>query len=107
MNCAVFKFPMFVNKNVAFIYRKTLLRQIMGKNKPKKEVTVAPAVETGPISLDKQGNIRINILAKPGAKQNGITDIGVEAIGVQISAPPVEGETLVNTVECLRFSISN
>lgn len=81
---------MFVNK-VASFYRKTQLRHLMGKNKPNKTVTAAPEPETGPISLDKQGNIRINVLAKPGAKQNGITDISSEGVGVQIAAPPVEG----------------
>lgn len=54
----------------------------------------------GPITLDKAGNIRILILAKPGAKQNGITDIGAEGCGVQIAAPPVEGEA---NAELVRF----
>lgn len=49
-------------------------------------------IDQGPISIDKQGNITIKILAKPGSKQNGITDISTEGIGVQISAPPVEGK---------------
>lgn len=83
-------FPMFTNKFV-FIYRTKLLGQFMGKNKSNKAVTAAPEVETGPITLDKHGNIRINILAKPGAKHNGITDISTEGVGVQIAAPPVEG----------------
>lgn len=30
-------------------------------------------VEQSPISLDKSNNIIIQVLAKPGAKQNGIT----------------------------------
>lgn len=47
---------------------------------------------TGPITLNKDGNIVIKIHAKPGAKQNGITDVSDEAIGVQIAAPPVDGE---------------
>lgn len=67
----------------------------MGKNKTNKAVTAAPEVETGPITLDKHGNIRINILAKPGAKHNGITDISTEGVGVQIAAPPVEGSLLL------------
>lgn len=59
-----------------------------------------PKTAGGPISLDKSGNIRILILAKPGAKQNGITDIGDEGCGVQIAAPPVEGEA---NAELVRF----
>lgn len=53
-----------------------------------------------PIALDKAGNLRILILAKPGAKQNGITGIGAEGCGVQIAAPPVEGEA---NAELVRF----
>ncbi|RZC40161.1 UPF0235 protein C15orf40 -like protein, partial [Asbolus verrucosus] len=48
--------------------------------------------EVGPINLDKSNNIIISILAKPGAKQNSITSISSEGVGVQISAPPSEGE---------------
>lgn len=64
----------------------------MGKNKSNKTSVATVETQSGPISEDKSGNIRINILAKPGAKQNGITDIGNEGVGVQIAAPPVEGE---------------
>lgn len=46
----------------------------------------------GPISVDKNGNVTIKIQAKPGAKHNNITDISEDAVGVAISAPPVEGE---------------
>lgn len=62
----------------------------MGKTKPK---DLPPKVTTpeGPVTLDKQGNFAIKILAKPGSKQNGITDIANEGIGIQIAAPPVEG----------------
>ncbi|KAK7788507.1 hypothetical protein R5R35_014691 [Gryllus longicercus] len=45
-----------------------------------------------PIGTDKQGNIVLKIQAKPGAKVNGITGMDSEGVGVQISAPPVEGE---------------
>lgn len=46
----------------------------------------------GPVKINKDGNIVIKIHAKPGAKQNVITDVSDEAIGVQIAAPPVDGE---------------
>uniref|UniRef100_A0A1A9WG35 Uncharacterized protein n=1 Tax=Glossina brevipalpis TaxID=37001 RepID=A0A1A9WG35_9MUSC len=45
-----------------------------------------------PIRLDKDGNICIRIVAKPGAKQNGITHISADGVGVQVAAPPSEGE---------------
>lgn len=71
------------------------------KQKNAKTVTnVAINVPEGPLRTDKTGNIQIKILAKPGAKQNGITDISLEGCGVQIAAPPVEGEA--NT-ELLKF----
>lgn len=52
------------------------------------------------ISVNKSGEIAIRIHAKPGAKQNTITDITTDAIGVQIAAPPVDGEA--NT-ELIKF----
>ena len=63
-----------------------------------------------PISLDKSGNITIKVLAKPGAKQNSITDISTDGCGIQIAAPPVEGEANVELIKflskvlCLRKS---
>ncbi|KAI8123413.1 hypothetical protein FF38_07782 [Lucilia cuprina] len=54
-----------------------------------------------PIQLDKSGNITIKILAKPGAKHNGITDISTEGVGVQIAAPPSEGEANAELVKYL------
>ncbi|XP_030386070.1 UPF0235 protein C15orf40 homolog [Scaptodrosophila lebanonensis] len=60
-----------------------------------------PITEKAPVSLDKSGNIAIQILAKPGAKQNGITNIGAEGVGVQIAAPPSEGEANAELVKFL------
>ncbi|XP_065360278.1 UPF0235 protein C15orf40 homolog [Calliphora vicina] len=54
-----------------------------------------------PIQIDKNGNITIRILAKPGAKHNGITDISTEGVGVQIAAPPSEGEANAELVKYL------
>ncbi|XP_023712182.1 UPF0235 protein C15orf40 homolog, partial [Cryptotermes secundus] len=51
------------------------------------------------VSTDKVGNVVIRIQAKPGAKQNAVTEIGTEAVGVQISAPPVEGEANTELVK--------
>lgn len=87
------------------IRRLTTFRTMSSKKKSSSKaappsVITPPAGASGPITLDKAGNIRILILAKPGAKQNGITDIGVETCGVQIAAPPVEGEA---NAELVRF----
>lgn len=83
--------------------------QMMSKNKGKsKALAAANAASTPPaaaanlpVSLDKSGNIAIKILAKPGAKQNGITDMGLEGVGVQIAAPPSEGEANAELVKFL------
>lgn len=43
----------------------------------------------------------LQVLAKPGAKSNGITGIEEEGVGVQINARPVDGEAnseLVNYI---------
>ncbi|XP_078052997.1 UPF0235 protein C15orf40 homolog [Augochlora pura] len=55
----------------------------------------------GPVNLDKDGNVTIKIQAKPGAKHNNITDISNDAVGVAISAPPVEGEANTELVKYL------
>lgn len=52
------------------------------------------------ISVNKNGEIVIRIHAKPGAKQNSIADLSTEAIGVQIAAPPVDGEA---NAELIKF----
>lgn len=46
----------------------------------------------GPISVNNNGEIMLKIHAKPGSKQNSITDVSSDAVGVQIAAPPVDGE---------------
>lgn len=62
------------------------------------ETTKSPTVNA--VSVNKCGEIAIRIHAKPGAKQNAITDVSAEAIAVQIAAPPVDGEA--NT-ELIKF----
>lgn len=53
------------------------------------------------VTINKSGEIVLRIHAKPGAKQNGITDISTDAIGVQIAAPPVDGEANAELVKYL------
>ncbi|KAM4676742.1 UPF0235 protein C15orf40 homolog isoform 1-T1 [Discoglossus pictus] len=51
-----------------------------------------PSNPTGSVSRDKSGAVTIAIHAKPGSKQNAITDVSSDSIGVAIAAPPTEGE---------------
>ncbi|XP_053952503.1 UPF0235 protein C15orf40 homolog [Anastrepha ludens] len=78
---------------------------VMTKNKSKKSSTTPIVAESksneSPVQVDKSGNICIRILAKPGAKMNGITGIGNEGVGVQIAAPPTEGEANAELVKYL------
>lgn len=68
--------------------------------KPKKPVLIEPKDSLEPVTLDKKtGEIKILILAKPGAKQNNITNVSEEGIGVQINAPPVEGQANTELVK--------
>lgn len=63
------------------------------KQAGKKSESTEPAqASNDPVKLDKNGDIVITILAKPGAKMNSITNVSVEGVGVQISAPPTDGE---------------
>ncbi|XP_029052264.1 UPF0235 protein C15orf40 homolog [Osmia bicornis bicornis] len=63
----------------------------------------APITEEpkGPVGTNKSGNVTIKVQAKPGAKHNNITDISEDAVGVAISAPPVEGEANTELVKYL------
>lgn len=72
-----------------------------GSKKAKVETNAAATKpqRPGPISVDKTGNIIIKIHAKPGAKQNGITDVSDEGVGVQIAAPPLDGEANAELVK--------
>ncbi|XP_077262086.1 UPF0235 protein C15orf40 homolog isoform X2 [Temnothorax americanus] len=61
---------------------------------PKTASTDVPS--TGPVVLNKDGNVSIKIQAKPGAKY-----ISDEAVGIAISAPPTEGEANAELVKYL------
>lgn len=62
------------------------------KSKQTSKKTENIQVTNDPVRLDKNGDIAITILAKPGAKLNSITAVSEEGVGVQISAPPTDGE---------------
>ncbi|KFM57045.1 hypothetical protein X975_02308, partial [Stegodyphus mimosarum] len=59
------------------------------KETPNKEMKSAGK---GAVFLLNAKEIAIKIHAKPGAKESLITDVGTEAVGIQIAAPPVDGE---------------
>ncbi|XP_060082804.1 UPF0235 protein C15orf40 homolog [Ylistrum balloti] len=73
------------------------------QKKTEKGMSLA-AADTGTSKGDSEGavvansnsTVAIKVLAKPGAKFNSITGIGEERVGIQIAAPPVDGEA--NTV---------
>ncbi|XP_053659494.1 UPF0235 protein C15orf40 homolog [Anopheles marshallii] len=61
--------------------------------------TSAPS---GPVLVDaKTGNLIVKILAKPGAKTSGITDVSEEGVGCQIAAPPIDGEANTELIKYL------
>ncbi|KAI1904148.1 hypothetical protein AGOR_G00002700 [Albula goreensis] len=71
------------------------------KHKTGKSAPKQPEQVPGPVSQDKGGLICIAIHAKPGSKQNAITDVSPEAVGVAIAAPPSEGEANAELVRYL------
>ncbi|KAL0278472.1 UNVERIFIED_CONTAM: hypothetical protein PYX00_000289 [Menopon gallinae] len=68
----------------------------MSKSKKGEKMPVAEneaePIPTGPVQTNKDGDVVIRILAKPGAKSNGITDISDDGVGVQIAGKAVDGE---------------
>ncbi|KAK7484012.1 hypothetical protein BaRGS_00024747 [Batillaria attramentaria] len=54
-----------------------------------------------PVQQTSPNTVTIKILAKPGAKHNAVTDITREGVGVQIAAPPVDGEANAELVKYL------
>ncbi|XP_055411977.1 UPF0235 protein C15orf40 homolog [Bubalus kerabau] len=61
-----------------------------GKNQSKEPERPLPPL--GPVTVDPKGGVSIAIHAKPGSKQNAVTDVTTEAVSVAIAAPPTEGE---------------
>ncbi|CAI6363581.1 unnamed protein product [Macrosiphum euphorbiae] len=86
-------------------FNSTLFPTKIIKIMPKKNTKQVPgkleAVQTGPITIDKSGDVVIKINAKPGAKNNNITDISSDGIGVQINAPPTDGEANAELIKYL------
>ncbi|XP_060708982.1 UPF0235 protein C15orf40 homolog [Hemiscyllium ocellatum] len=83
----------FRQRNLPKVVSETRMNKMTMKNSAK------PAqAPLGPVKLDKNGSVLVAIHAKPGAKQNAITDVSEEAVGVAIAAPPSDGEANVELV---------
>ncbi|XP_011259859.1 UPF0235 protein C15orf40 homolog [Camponotus floridanus] len=80
---------------------REMSKQRSAKNEKMRKGTTTDNQSTGPVVLNKDGNVVIKIQAKPGAKCNNITDISDEAVGIAISAPPMEGEANAELVKYL------
>lgn len=74
-------------------------------DKTKKSNESSENENASPITSDKSGNICIKILAKPGAKENRVIDIHPEGVGIQIAAPPLDGEANTELVKYLASSL--
>ncbi|XP_011697377.1 PREDICTED: UPF0235 protein C15orf40 homolog isoform X1 [Wasmannia auropunctata] len=83
------------------IVTREMSKQRSARNAKAPKATTTADSSTGPVILDKDGNVAIKIQAKPGAKCNNITDISDEAVGIAISAPPTEGEANAELVKYL------
>lgn len=71
--------------NRSTIIQRTFKSMSKGKGKKSAPASAQKTDEqSDPIQTDKSGNICIRILAKPGAKHNGITDISSDGVGVQM-----------------------
>ncbi|CAG8448065.1 11831_t:CDS:2 [Ambispora gerdemannii] len=64
-------------------------------------VSSTTTTSSGPISLISEGSLKISLLVKPGAKESRVSDISGDHIGVQIAAPPRDGEANKEVVSFL------
>lgn len=54
-----------------------------------------------PIFIDKAGLINLRVQGKPSAKISQITDISEDSVGIQINAPPIDGEANTELIKYL------
>ncbi|XP_065201985.1 UPF0235 protein C15orf40 homolog isoform X3 [Planococcus citri] len=87
MNRIVLKYSMLRRLSTSLVMPKksSSSKNINAKTEPETK-------QTGCVYNDKKGNVMIRVMAKPGAKTNQITGLTEEGVGVQINAPPVDGE---------------
>ncbi|XP_017545721.1 UPF0235 protein C15orf40 homolog [Pygocentrus nattereri] len=84
------------NRSLSFSQTKMPKKDKMSKSAQKQ-----PETPSGPVYTLKDGELAIAIHAKPGAKQNAVTDVSSEAVGVAIAAPPTDGEANAELVRYL------
>lgn len=100
---------MFLSKATSAFPRKllpSLQIQTMGKKKTvpiptKDQENGKPNKSEGPITTNKDGDVLIKVLAKPGANCSEVNDIVDEGVKVSINAPPVDGEANAALVKYL------
>ncbi|KAJ3282670.1 hypothetical protein HK104_010776 [Borealophlyctis nickersoniae] len=76
----------------------------MSKPKPRPSPSPASALPPSPITLLKDGAVKLSILVKPNAKESKVTDIGIGEggrVGLQLAAPPRDGEANEELVRVL------
>ncbi|KPP73138.1 UPF0235 protein C15orf40-like, partial [Scleropages formosus] len=97
-------FPPYRKTKVASRYfsRETVCLAMPKKDRTSTESKAVKkeAESAGPVIRDKNGLVCIAIHAKPGSKQNAVTDISAQTVGVAIAAPPSDGEA---NAELLRY----
>nr|XP_058157323.1 UPF0235 protein C15orf40 homolog [Dasypus novemcinctus] len=64
----------------------TVRTRVKGKSQSKEPERPLPA--SSPVAVDPKGCVTTAIHAKPGSKQNAITDLTPEAVNVATAAPP-------------------
>lgn len=72
----------------------------------KKETATTKKEPNQAVNIDKNGDISIKVLAKPGSKENGVTGITEEGLEVKIAAPPVDGEANTELISFLSKLLS-
>ncbi|TPX33678.1 hypothetical protein SmJEL517_g03494 [Synchytrium microbalum] len=70
-------------------------------SKSKVNEPVKEAIVDSPISLLKDGGVKISVHVKPGAKTTQVTDFGDDSVGIQLAAQPKEGEANQELVDFL------
>lgn len=72
-----------------------------GQDSPCATGTSAAPVTPVPVSRDRTGAVTVSVHVKPGSKQNAITDVSAEAVGVAIAAAAMDGEANAELVRYL------
>lgn len=80
---------------------RKILQMAPKSTKASKKDLIKEVTQPKAINVDKNGDLAIKVLAKPGSKENGITGITEEGLEVKIAAPPVDGEANTELISFL------